>query len=228
MISYISKEHKIQFSHIPKSGCQSIRHFIIKINNDNPEMNIWFSDFKSKYVIGGTNTLPGYSHYSFVRNPYARLVSCYYNKIVGQHWTHFINYFGKTGIHRPSFEQFVDFISTNNLKINEHWTRQVDLINNLNTKIFKIEEKEKINDEMLLKTGHSFIYAKPIDHMNIRKDVGSFVGNTPGEELNKMFSEGMQPLVHNFYNEKILKIVYKLYKNDFESFNYSEKIDTLK
>lgn len=225
MKSYISRKHKIQFSHLPKSGCQSVRKFIIKINNDNPDMNIWYDEFVSKYVINTTNTLEGFTHYSIVRNPYSRIVSCYYNKIVGMHWNSYSNYFPtRHNNSRPSFVEFLNRIKNITLKTNEHWTPQVVLINNKNTKILKLEEKEALNNEMMNKTGHSFFHFKPIDHMNTRKDLGQFIGNLDGSELNNMFQRKEQPILDNFYNYETKLLVSNLYKNDFEYLKYDMEI----
>lgn len=225
MISYVSRKHKMQFSHIPKSGCQSIRHFIIKINEDDPNMNIWFGDFSSKYIHNSTKTIEGFTHYSFVRNPYTRLVSCYYNKVVGQHWNHFSRHFkNKYCGGRPSFEEFVRCLSHGKANADEHWMPQTSLINNGQTNIFKIEDSDKINEEMVNKTTHSFFHFKPKDHMEERYDLQKYVGNIDGLELGKMFLEKKQPLPINFYNKEILEIVYDLYECDFRNFKYSREL----
>lgn len=224
MICYFSKNHNIQFSHIPKSGCQSIRKFIIKINNEKEDMDIWSQEFSSKYMINTTQTMEGYHHYSFVRNPYDRLVSCYYNKIVGNHWESFKGYFSNSfkGM-RPSFEEFVNFLENGGILKNEHWIPQVILIGNVNTKIFKIENSDEINTEMLSKTGFSFNHYKPLDHMDKRINTYDYVGDIDGGQLNNMFLKKEQPKSLNFYNQRSCGIVASLFKNDFQKFRYSFK-----
>jgi hypothetical protein len=224
MISYISRNHKIQFSHIPKSGCQSIRKFIIKINNEDPNMNIWQDQFTSKYVINTARTVDGFDHYSIVRNPFSRIVSCYYNKIIGIHWPHFRFYFGHSLKEKPTFEEFVKHLKNGLLNQNEHWRTQTSLIGQANTKIFKIEEKDFLNSEMVEKTNHNFFHFRPIDHMESRKDLGIFVGKMSANELNEYYNNKTQPIVENFYNEEIVNIVKKLYKCDFDNFNYPSSI----
>jgi len=224
MISYISRDHKIQFSHIPKSGCQSIRKFIIKINDEDPNMNIWGGQFVSRYVISTTRTVDGFDHYSIVRNPFSRIVSCYYNKIIGIHWHSFKPFFGYCSEKRPTFEEFVKHLENSLLNKNEHWNTQTSLIGQNNTKIFKIEEKGSLNSEMIEKTSHNFFHFHPIDHVETRKDLGIFVGKMSSAKLNEYYSKKTQPIVENFYNEEIVNIVKKLYKCDFDNFGYPSAI----
>ena len=110
------------------------------------------------------------------------------------------------------------------IRQNEHWIPQTILINNPNTKILKLEEKDILDNEMIKKTGHNFFHFKPIDHMNTRKDLGKFVGDIDGFVLNDMFHLKEQPILANFYNDETKSLVLKLYKDDFECFDYGMEI----
>lgn len=221
MISYISRKHKIQFSHLPKCGCQSVRKFLIKINGDDEDLDIWSKEFANKYIIGTTETVSDYKHISIVRNPFNRLVSCYYNKIVGVHWPHFHQYFNNSfKRERPSFYEFVNELKRGKLYSNEHWTPQYLLIGNKKTDILQIEKTDVLNKKLHDITGFDFFHYKSKYHMHNKKDVGEFVGNIDGGELNKMFTSGNQPITSNFYNEELKKMVSQLYEVDIKTLGY--------
>lgn len=221
MYSYVSHKHKIQFSHIPKSGCQSVRHFIKKINKEDPNMSIWGGEFSKKYIIGNTTTLPNYRHYSLVRNPYDRIVSCYYNKIIGIHWKHFRSYFQKNA--RPSFYEFVTLVENNQIRWNEHWTPQVQMIKNENTQIIKLENPKEIDFEMEKATGHKYFHFKASDHM-VKEITDNFFGREKPELLVEIYRNKKQPMYQSFYNDEIKEKVYSIYKVDFETFGYKREI----
>lgn len=221
MISYISKKHKLQISHIPKSGCQSVRKFLIKINNDRPDLDIWSREFATKYIINTTNTVNGNTHLSIVRNPYERLVSCYYNKIAGAHWPHFYKYFKNTySGDRPSFYEFVKELYNGKIYSNEHWIPQYLLIGNKNTHIIQIEKKDMLNERIHGITGYEFFHYKSNYHMHNKKDFEYFVGEKDGGELNSFFLKSEQPKSSNFYNDKIRTMVKRLYEVDFKTLGY--------
>ena len=52
------------------------------------------------------------------------------------------------------------------MEANDHWRHQNELINNQNTKIFKLEDKESIDDVMFKQTGFKFIHFKARHHMH--------------------------------------------------------------
>jgi hypothetical protein len=222
MFSYVSHKHKIQFSHIPKSGCQSVRHFIKKINKEDPNMSIWGGEFSKKYIIGNTATLPNYKHYSLVRNPYDRIVSCYYNKIIGIHWSNFRGYFPNNV--RPTFYQFVSLIGNNRIRWNEHWIPQTQMIKNENTQIIKLENPKEINFEMEKATGYKYSHFKASDHM-AKENTDIFVGREKPELLIELYSNKKQPMYQNFYDNEIKEKVFSIYKIDFETFGYGRDLD---
>ena len=225
MISYRSEKHKLQFSHIPKSGCQSVRKFLLQINEENINIDIWSKEFEKKYIIRTTNTLSGYKHYSLTRNPYSRIVSCYFNKIVGVNWDKFKRHFRRKYIGtRPTFREFIIRLNQGILNANEHWTPQHKLINNQNTKIFKLEDKESIDNEMLKETGFKFTHFKARHHMHNVFDSDHFVGDKSYEYLVDFFNSSSQPIYKNFFDEEIKSIVFNLYELDFINFSYSKNL----
>ncbi len=225
MISYLSEKHKLQFSHIPKSGCQSVRKFLLKINNENQDIDIWSREFENKYIIRTTNTLKGFKHYSLIRNPYARIVSCYFNKIVGVNWDKFKRYFrGKYKGSRPTFREFVNRLDQGILKANDHWRPQYQLINNRYTRILKLEDKKSIDNEMLRETGCAFIHFKARHHMHNIIQSDQFFGDSTYEYLVQFFNKSSQPQYKKFFDEEIQNIIFNLYKFDFKNFDYSQDL----
>lgn len=69
------------------------------------------------------NDYEGYFKFSFVRNPWDRIVSCYFNKVLGQSYNAFQECFGK------DFEYFIDFINRQNVdKADPHIRSQSSLL----------------------------------------------------------------------------------------------------
>ena len=110
------------------------------------------------------------------------------------------------------------------MNANEHWTPQHKLINNQNTKIFKLEDKESIDNEMLKETGFKFTHFKARHHMHNVFDSDHFVGDKSYEYLVDFFNNSSQPIYKNFFDEEIKSIVFNLYELDFINFSYSKNL----
>lgn len=76
-------EKKVLYISNPKVACSSIKASILKLQEDDYHNIHLKSEEKSKYIKDKEKFRKTYNHYfkfSFVRNPYERLVSCYQNK----------------------------------------------------------------------------------------------------------------------------------------------------
>ena len=110
------------------------------------------------------------------------------------------------------------------MEANDHWRPQNELINNQNTKIFKLEEKESIDDEMFKETGFKFIHFKARHHMHNVFDSDHFFGDKSYEDLVVFFNSSCQPSYKNFFDEQIRSVVFDLYELDFKKFSYAKDL----
>lgn len=226
MRSYVLDKYNLQITHIPKSGCKSIKQFILNVNdiecNNIDLFNNYGYLFNFSNVVKNNNEL-----ISVVRNPYSRIVSAYYDKIISTNYNklhasqNIIKYYKRKDEQRISFEEFIDFIISRNDEINnEHWKSQNHLIGDNNSKIFKIEENEKELIEYLYnKTGK--YYTKYIDDKNtIKENIGVYVGDKYYDFFKPYIKNNIQPVVDNFYNTEYKRKIYKYYEKDFLRFGY--------
>ena len=110
----ISHEHKCIFVHISRTGGSSIERTIF-------EKDWWFIDPATKHLTASKTKeiykdyWDSYFKFSFVRNPWDRMISCYshkgYKKFFG---TSLIDFLNNTKIprHEPQFLEYTDILDT--------------------------------------------------------------------------------------------------------------------
>lgn len=229
MMVYTVPKDKLIISHIPKSGCQSIRKFVIECNGDVERGKYgvwegfrWYSNNPSHLLN------QGYTLISIVRNPYARLVSGYTNKVLSLLYEHepskkIIDFYNG-GNNRVSFEEFVDYVVKQNpLSLDDHWKPQYvhigeNLINK--TQVFKLEENT-VKDYLKEKTGFEYGQYKSAD---LKKPITieGYFGNKKFNDMEDLLKEGKMPKWTHFYNDELKEKVYNYYKKDFELFGYEK------
>jgi hypothetical protein len=226
----ISPKHKILFVHIPKVAGQSIETIFLK------DLGLSWEDRKELLLRKKKNdevgpsrlahlkayeylalnyidkeTFDSYFKFSFVRNPYMRLLSVYnylgYSRIIS--FSAFINKVVKKALEQDDFfycsqyeylfhdgKKMVDFVGKleNLNKDMEFVLKQVDLEGH---EIPHINKSEKG-----LKRGLAALIKAPELWVNFN--------------LGRLFSSEKKKKL----NEKERALVYELYKNDFEYFDY--------
>tara|TARA_R100000008_G_scaffold86751_1_gene81335 strand:+ start:6683 stop:7273 length:591 start_codon:yes stop_codon:yes gene_type:complete len=100
----ISHEHKYIFIEIPKTGTTTICSVLKQHEAEQPYKHLDLKQYKERY----TKEYNSYFKFSFVRNPWDRVVSLYSRKGDGIQKSMFRR--GQQIGHGMSFEQFVDWI----------------------------------------------------------------------------------------------------------------------
>ena len=182
----------------PKCACTSLKAFVVT-NDDRIEIDV--GKIGRDGAFGGIDTTEditgytGYFKFSFVRNPWDRLVSCYTEKVVDQgRWE---NIFGKA----PSFERFVRTVADIPDESSDmHWRSQyLNLVgHDDNLVVDFLGRVEAINDgvrEVASRTGLTF-------------NLGHY-----RKSRRKPYTA--------YYNEEMRGLVAKRYTVDIAMFGYS-------
>jgi hypothetical protein len=231
----ISHKHKCVFFHIPKVAGQSIELFFLKLNHldwENRESLLLkenhdrtkgpprLAHLKSheyvKYNYLNQKEFDSYYKFSFVRNPWARVVSMY----------KFGNY-----NHCISFSRFVKNILPRLIK-KEEWfygkqynfiyhknSINVDFVGrfeNLNQDFGKVCDKLNLDFTRL---PHKNKSEKKVGYKKFKQQLKFFMFN-PLETLNFKPDSIKSKDYRDYYTSELIDLIYQMYKEDVETFNY--------
>jgi chondroitin 4-sulfotransferase 11 len=109
----ISHSHKYIFVHVPKTAGRSIEKILRKSSNDiefddgwNPELNAWQQHLSVQTILENRPICKKYFKFSVVRNPWDRMVSCFFyfkrHGIMGS----FRDFLNEEGLYRNNFPTF--------------------------------------------------------------------------------------------------------------------------
>jgi hypothetical protein len=155
------------------------------------------------------NSCKDYYKFAFVRNPWDRLVSCWFNKIVDRdrppppgvvRWNHFPT---ETLEQMGQFENFVDFVSTLNIDSCDLHLRQQSSLIDLNS-IDYLGRFENFDTDI----------------SNIFKEIGLPPPNP--QVINQSVGRHSYP---HYYTDNLAERVAQIYKRDIQIFNYSFQAD---
>ncbi len=193
------EKYKAIYFFVPKVASTSLKKLCIDVINIGVEKRAHFhrTHFPSidrKAVSKGD----GYFKFAFVRNPYDRLVSCYFGKVVqrrdfasGDFWKD------------KSFEDFVKIIcKMSNSEMDIHFRPQYTFLTDTNGKLLVdfIGRFENINEDFG-KIKERAYFSKELELPHLAK--------TKHEEYQK------------YYTEETKRLVAQKYKKDLELFHYS-------
>lgn len=211
----ISHKYKFIWIGIPKVATRSFIDALIK----NPKHDYGCEQFKlTLEELAEFVNLEDYFVFSFVRNPWARIVSCYLNKIDNPSdeikEVIISKYRGISA--NMSFESFVDFLAIhkngNDEKGNQHWVSQVSLLENkkgkmITNQIFKLEDLDGALNEL------STILEMPKIEIPV---LNTFQGWQNKKNANSQHKGKYKKM----YNESTRDKISKRYAKDVELFNY--------
>lgn len=221
----ISHKSKYGFFRIPKCANSTIvknlvyydpnlDYYDVDDSNEKPVSE----QFKKKFDNTSLRTLlmlrfpKDYYLFTFVRNPYSRVLSAYLDKIVNRTneksydpVRKFIRNVSKNN--ELNFEGFIEYLENKGLYQNPHWLPQTSMLPVKKEKLNFIGKVENINNDL----------PKLIDNI--------FGANTFKEEKQKNSGRtGAVNLIEKYYTKELAKRVYNLYRKDFEAFNYSKEL----
>jgi GT2 family glycosyltransferase/ubiquinone/menaquinone biosynthesis C-methylase UbiE len=218
----ISDKHKIIYINNPKCACNSIKESLgtfFGVPQDTIED--WKKGVLKKHEDSKTRLAKidlsdynyrNYFKFTFVRNPWDRVLSAYYNKISQKtrHDNHSINelikYFGKDDI---SFKEFVEFIKTSgDYECDPHWRSQKFIITDENGRKIAnfIGKFENLEEDFKLLCHMLNITFKKLPHL------------VKTEHLHYSL----------YYDKQIKEDILNRYYEDIKYFNYRFEENTLK
>lgn len=194
----ISRKYKFIYFEVPKCGTRTVLSAFncatkYGVNNSN-------FDYKCKRIRWEKykNRWDKYFKFTFVRNPFDRIVSCYISKVVNPIPIQIDVLLKPYGLWaNMSFTEFVEKICESD-NYNEHWAPQYLLI----PEVDFIGKVENFNNDIL------YITTKiGIEPLNIKIMNSSNIKN-----------------YNIFYNEKNEKLIREKYKQDFKLLGYKDAI----
>lgn len=205
------------FFRIPKSANSTITRTLAYYDDSidyavdgDPATNVAKKKFGNLLSTGAWRAegLRKYFLFTFVRNPYSRLLSAYLSKIVHGSKPIWQNkraelavFSGKEGI--PSFATFVDYLEKGGLYADPHWCPQVNLIPVPVSMLSFVGKVETIDED-------------------IPRLVDKLFGEGKFQEIKTREAgrRGASNQLAEYYTDDIKERVYALYKSDFETFQY--------
>lgn len=137
------------------------------------------------------NSHDNYFKFAFVRNPWDRVVSCYFNKIVARCYPTFSECYGK------SFEYFVDFIDRLNLSV-------ADVHIRLQTKLIPLDQVDFVGSLENFEDDLNYVLKTiGLENVTIPK-----INATSRDHYSK------------YYTKRTANIIARKYQEDIEAFGY--------
>ena len=214
---HISHKHKFIYYPVPKAGCTTIKTWMLEEEGINMERKMGIHSLKIPQISIHwvlESEYRDYFHFAFVRNPWDRLVSCYYDKIydarnkknevfVDGEYRGFTRKYGKGYFADMSFADFVRFVAT----IPEH------------------------RCDVHFKPQHLFLNMEALDFIGRFEDfrldfryVMEEIGATD-HAINFLVQKRMRSSFsgdyRKLYDEETKEIVARKYARDIELFNYT-------
>lgn len=221
--THISLKNRYIYFQISKAASSTVKYYlqnlevkgtgrkVINVNDRNLSPHVWPSQLREADFYEMINS-SSWKKIAFVRNPYARLLSCYLHRVVGDLKSAsnkvLSKYTGGRIGSDVSFEEFVKIVCSQETASQEaHWRVQSeDIYFHLIPKfdcIGKVENLETDICKMLtLLTGKS---------VQISLDVDKSPATTKASIK-----------LREYYTEDLRKIVFDRYRLDFDNFGYSE------
>jgi hypothetical protein len=212
----ISRKYKFVWVGIPKVATRSFIDALIRSPREDWECE----QFKlTLEELANKVNLNDYFVFSFVRNPWARIASCYLNKIKDPSQRAIDVIISKYKDITPNmpFDLFVDFLvehkNGSDLKGNSHWISQMYLLKNkegdlIFDKVYKLEELNDALEELA-------------DLLKMPKIEISMLNTFRGWDTKQNINLQSKGKYKEMYNESTKALILKRYKEEIDFFNYT-------
>ena len=221
---YISLKHRYAFHAISKVASSTIKHLCYKkeledshypmpsvhIRNTSPLLSPYqLSDEDLSRVLEGNE----FFRFTFVRNPYSRLLSCYLDRIMGgvsRPYRQLVTAMGRKNGYQPSFEEFIVAICSQSVyQQNNHWRVQYyDAMKN-SIDYHTIGKQEYFNRDFS-KIYYRIFYEK-------LEDESLEVNASPSK------TDANSKLL-NYWTPELASMVQEKYSEDFSFFQYEKEL----
>lgn len=230
--TFVGEKYPFLFVETPKCACSTMKKIVAHIEGKEiPRVHVWkettldmslhsravhpvknlnlFAPKQIKHIL----TSPNVTRFCVVRNPYARLLSAWADKIrqkepaYQKYWEIIATFNGKRPDVCPDFEDFVNWVTSVHEEevVDPHW-----------------KPMKKILLPELIHYSHTVKTENIVD--DFQKVLDSIHFKTPSKVLLSDFRINESLPIHwkSMYNAELAKKVYQYYEDDFVYFNYSE------
>lgn len=220
-VSYIP-QFNLTYNHIGKSGSSNISKILLNLlqyhgHNLKTKRISEENFFRSKFMGLTTNiTYKNFNKvsdgfkFTFVRNPYNRVLSMYSDRIVNKQL--FNSDLGILKMNKDGFTKFIDFLENGGTKKNIHFYSQTQFL------FFKLEQYNFIGK--LENFEENFIQILDTQNISYSNLIHDLIHN----KFNTKHVTKSENFFSEIYDSKLLNRVYKLYKEDFNNFGYQKEI----
>ncbi|SVA56043.1 uncharacterized protein METZ01_LOCUS108897 [marine metagenome] len=195
----ILDDKKVIFASVAKSACTSIKTSITEEPPKSPTIHKHIREFSHKRIPRGKHS---YFAFTYVRNPYERLASCYRSKFNLEDKSKFLysHYLFGYMDNNDTFEEFVRKVSKiPDFMCDRHFKSQHSIIFSSGAKVDYVGKVEDL----------------PSDFEEIRQRYGF----SELKVLNKSQGKSSEMLL----TDEIRELIYNRFKKDFETFGYEKE-----
>ena len=227
----ISHKHKFIFSHIPKAGGTTIERYLHAHASESVGEPFAKTEkiYRNKELFKIIDDHPTYFKFTFCRNPYTRLLSCYLH--LAKHSMTFIEFVHAT-------KKFIEYNPgeyykkiLHNSTIFSFWREDAHELSHLN---FRIKDTEHLSEcfgdngllgyhvlpQVYFLNGEDFHIGRVENMQADFSEVCNLIGIPPPDVLKARRKQEYDP--EDYYNEDLRSIVKDIYKEDFKYFKYDE------
>ena len=220
----VSRPYKYCYFRIPKCANSSVLRTLAYYDNQLPYdendhrggvYKLLYSGIEKSGCWTAKGLLNNYFCFTFVRNPYARLLSAYLDKLVNktgdakyEHVKARIRDLSEKG--EVSFDGFVKYLEVDGVYANAHWCPQ--------HKLMPLDPKD------IHFIGHVETFSQDIEEL-VNRIFGA--STYAGDKTRTAGQTSASQRLTDFYTSDLAERVYGLYQDDFSCFGYSQNINEL-
>ncbi len=212
-----SKRHRYVYVEVPKTGCTTVKHMLqlAEVDGDRSRLPRNAHDRPYSPLLAPADDPDaffaafagdGYYRFTFVRNPYARVLSAYLDKIVGNEWERHrrLPQLGFAPDSHVTFEAFLERIVADPPdEMDIHWMPQTLILGYDRSRYDFFGRFESFQPHL--------------ERVASRLGMGAYFREVRDD---RPHATGARSRLAEFYSDRALAIVEDLYREDFETLGY--------